>query len=144
MPGRSTRDTIFIACQLQEKCHLFNEPETAVDHISQKTIKQVLHPREAVEHVICLLMAMDCKTRTIIRHNGGEIRRFNINVDVHARTILSQLLFILVTKEVKQTTKTNSPWEIFHMDNSKSTNDLKEKFVNKVKKTGRLLAERKQ
>ena len=118
MPGRSTTDTIFIACQLQGKLYAINKTLYLTFVNLEKAFNGV--PRGVIWWALCILgvkvwllwliHSMYENTRSRM-HVGCDLsEESSVKVGVHQGSCLSPLLFIIVLEALSQAFRTGCPW----------------------------------
>ena len=105
----STIGAIFIVRQLQEKYnqkksklhHIFMDLEKAFDRVPRKVTEWALKRKMVPARTVEAIMALYVETKTRVKTVAGVSKDFDIRVGVHQGSILSPLLFIVVTKKVR-------------------------------------------
>ena len=100
VPGRGTKNAIFIIRQLQEKYLAVNKPlylafvdlEKAFDRVPRKVIWWAMRKLGVDEWAIRVVQGMYKDAKSRVRINGKYSEDFNVNVGVHQGSVLSPLL----------------------------------------------------
>ena len=103
MSGCGTTDAIFIVRQLQEKHLAANKPlymafidlEKAFDCVPREVIWWAMGKLGIDEWLVRLVQSMDVRSR--VRVGDGYSEEFGVGVGVHQGSVLSPLLFIIVS-----------------------------------------------
>jgi len=69
------------------------------------------------------VMALYANSRTRVKAMAGISEEFIILVDVHKRSALSPLLFIIVNDEVTKEIRKGVPWELMFVDDLAMTEE---------------------
>ena len=104
VPGRGTKDAIFVVRQLQEKYLAVNKRlymafvdlEKAFDRVPLKVIWWALRKLGVEEWIVRLVQGMYANARSQVRVGEGFSKEFEVKVGVHQGSVLSPLLFIIV------------------------------------------------
>ena len=79
-----------------------------------------------------LVKALYCSSRLRVRAAGAVSEEFEIDVEVHQRSSLSRLLFIIVMEEATKEFRGGGPWELLYADDivitAESRAGVEEKF----------------
>ena len=106
VPGRGTTDAIFVVWQqLQEKYLAVNKRlymafvdlEKAFDRVPRKVIWWALRKLGVEEWIVRLVQGMYANARSRVRVGEGFSKEFEVKVRVHQGSVLSPLLFIIVS-----------------------------------------------
>ena len=123
-PGKSTTGAIFIVRQLQEKFagkkkqlyHIFVDLEKAFDRVPREVIAWALRKKGIPEGMVQAVMALYVDSKSKVRTVAGTSEEFSIGVGVHQGSVLSPLLFIIVTDEATRGARKGTPWELVYSD----------------------------
>ena len=138
MPWRSTTDTIFIVCQLQEKFHAVNKIlhmafvnlEKTFERVPKHVIWWDLSKLSIEEWLMWFIQSMYERIAARVGCNLGE--GFSVKVGVHQGSCLSPLLFIAFLKALSQGFRTGCPLGNLYTEDlaiTVSLGELQEKLI---------------
>ena len=122
VPGRGTRDAIFVVRLLQEKYLAANKRlhmafvvlDKAFDRVPRKVIWWAL--RIGVdEWIVHLVQGMYSNARSSVRVDEGYSEEFEVKVGVHQGSVLRLLLFIVVLEALSREFHCGVPWEDLYL-----------------------------
>ena len=122
--GRSTADNIFSLRHLQsvhlekrrQLFHIFVDLEKAFDRIPRAAIRWALRRQCVPERLVASVLNLYESTTSKVAVAGDLSDDFPIEVGVHQGSILSPLLFIIVTEEATRHCRGLAPWEMLYAD----------------------------
>ena len=110
VPGRGTKDAIFVVRQVQEKYLAVNKRlymafvdlEKAFDCVPRKVIWWALRKLGVEEWIVRLVQGMYSTAQSRVRFGEGFSKEFEVKVGVHQGPVLSPLLFIIVLEALSR------------------------------------------
>ena len=116
-PGMSTTEPVFVLQQLQEKCReknkdlhmVFVDLEKAFDRIPRDLIWWCLRKKGVPKQFVMIVQDMYRSSKTQAVTQKGETEYFPIEVELHQRSALSPLLFIIITRVVSHLARSDNP-----------------------------------
>ena len=140
MPGRGTKDVIFIVRQLPEKFwevkkdlfFCFVDLEKAYNRVSGQLAFWCLRKKNVPENLVRLVQATYRIAKAVVRTPYGQTDEFNIDVGLHQGSALSPFLFVVVLEVVTEVCRKGTAWELLFADDlaliAESEKELQEKW----------------
>ena len=113
--------------------YAFVNLEKAFDRIPREVVRWALRKLEVEEWLVKAVMIMYKKARTMVKMKHGNSEEFEVKVGVHQGSVLSPLLFVVVTEMPMQDVREDLPWELLYADDlvlmAESIEELKWKVL---------------
>ena len=122
MPGRSTKNAIYILRRMQEsyleknrKLFIyFVDLEKAFDWVPRRVIEWALKKKLVPERLVKAVMSMYKGEKTRVQVGGGHLEEFDVGVGVHQGSVLSPFLFLIVINILSENGRKGALYELLY------------------------------
>ena len=141
-PGKRTVNAIFIVRRMQEKYQKKNKKlymcfvgmKKVFDRVPRKVMECAMRKKGLSEVMVRAVMILCDGAKTRVRVESAHSEKFEVNVGVHQRFVLSPLLLAIVVDVITENTRKGVVNELLYADDhalmSKTMENLKERFWN--------------
>ncbi|KAK3543003.1 hypothetical protein QTP70_008690 [Hemibagrus guttatus] len=124
MPRKSTTDAIFALRILMEKYRdgqrelhcVFVDLEKAYDRVPREELWYCMRKSGVAEKYVRVVQDMYERSRTVVRCAVGQIEEFKVEVGLHQGSALSPFLFAMVSDQLSEEVRQESPWTMMFAD----------------------------
>ncbi|KAK3531746.1 hypothetical protein QTP70_027292 [Hemibagrus guttatus] len=124
MPRKSTTDAIFALRILMEKYRdgqrelhcVFVDLEKAYDRVPREELWYCMRKSGVAEKYVRVVQDMYERSRTVVRCAVGQTEEFKVEVGLHQGSALSPFLFAIVTDQLSEEVRQESPWTMMFAD----------------------------
>ncbi|KAK3569308.1 hypothetical protein QTP86_026541, partial [Hemibagrus guttatus] len=124
MPRKSTTDAIFALRILMEKYRdgqrelhcVFVDLEKAYDRVPREELWYCMRKSGVAEKYVRVVQDMYERSRTVVRCAIGQIEEFKVEVGLHQGSALSPFLFAMVSDQLSEEVRQESPWTMMFAD----------------------------
>ena len=115
---RVARSPIFYGISRISACPFNIYLEKAFDRVPWEVVWWTLRYLSVDEWIVSVIKAMYEDASTKVRMNGRESKAFNVKVEGHQGSVLSPLLFIIVSEALSREFREGLPMELLYVDDS--------------------------